>query len=528
MTLGDILNLKKEQKIAIIGLGKENLQFLEWLLNVAKIDPTQLILADKKEVELSQILKSKIEGYKTFFGENYLEALMDPAVEYVFKAPGIWSLKPEFEAFRKSKGVDRVNSSLIFFIQKYRTQIAGVTGTKGKSTTSALINHLLNSFSPKSSTYCGNTTGISPYQFWTELDQEIDPMVFYVLELSSFQLQDLQYARLSPKFAMITNYFLDHQDQHQTPQEYWQSKDAIFENQTDSDITFYTQTVLDKSQNRESLQKTKNILISDIESSNLQNYIKSPLLGQHNQSNVDQAVAIVAAIRLKSEGRLGDKADISEELKSNRFKYQTIVNKFKGLPHRLELIRSIETDIEVNNRFLPFKINFYDDGYATEPNAVSAAIKALTEHNGEFLWLQITGVDKGSTLEDLVTTILYKEIENKTFRIDYCGNVGQRVLNSIYEILGTNQNVPNEKFRETILNNFTNINEIKTNFTRFLQELLDNYQSLGNFQKIHEIISKNQIVLNIALSPCGSSFDEFNNYTERCQWWIEQVLKIEE
>jgi len=357
MTLSDIL----DKKIAIIGLGKENLQFLDWLLKVVKFDPKNIILADQKEVDLSAILLD-YQGNQTvttFFGENYLDCLQVPDLEYAFKAPGIWSLKSEFETFRQQKGVDRVCSSLVFFLQKYRDQIVGVTGTKGKSTTSALIHNLLSGFENTKATYCGNTTGISPYQFWTDLNQEIDANQFFVIELSSFQLQDLGFSQISPKYAVITNYFIDHQDQHATVREYWKAKDQLFTHQKDDDLVVISQTVVENTQFSEALTSAKMLLINT-ELANqhpeLIGFIKSPLLGEHNQRNTDQAIAITAAVRLKSEGKIGDVNDICEEIKKNKFKYQASVNRFKGLPHRIELVRTVESQTFLNQRPVQIQI----------------------------------------------------------------------------------------------------------------------------------------------------------------------------
>jgi UDP-N-acetylmuramoylalanine-D-glutamate ligase len=527
MTLSDILN----KKIAIIGLGKENLQFLTWLLEVVRFNPKQIILADQKDIDLSEILRNdSTEAITIFSGENYLDCLQIPDLEYVFKAPGIWSLRSEFEAFRQQKGADRICSSLVFFFQKYREQIVGVTGTKGKSTTSALIHHLLNSFEPTKANYCGNTTGISPYQFWTDLSQEIDPNQFFVIELSSFQLQDLGFSQISSKYAVVTNYFLDHQDQHATAGEYWKAKDEIFKSQKDGDIIVITQTVLNNTQSADLLKTPKTILV-DSESQKqhleLSNFIKSPLLGLHNQLNTDQAVIITAAIRLKSMGQIGDINDICEEIKKNKFKYQSSTNRFKGLAHRIELVRTVESQTFLNQRPVQIQINFYDDGYATEPEAVASAIEALTQKNNEFLWLQIAGKDKGGVLENLVSMILRKEIDSQLFRVDYCGAVGQRVLNTIYQALGTSQNVPLEIFKDTFNNSLQSLDQIQKHFSNWLQELLDNYQQIGEFNKIHELLTKPKIILNIALSPVGSSFDEFKNATERSKWWVERVQGLE-
>ena len=307
-------------------------------------------------------------------------------------------------------------------------------------------------------------------------------------------------------------------------------KDQIFLYQKDGDLAVISKTVVENTQSADALAATKTLFISQ-ELANphpeLLGFIKSPLLGEHNQSNTDQAVAITAAVRLKSIGKIGDINDICEEIKKNKFKYQSSVNRFKGLPHRLELIRTVESRTFLNQRPVQIQINFYDDGYATEPEAVVSAMQALTQKNHEFLWLQITGKDKGAVLENLVATILSKEIENRLFKIDYCGSIGQRVLNSIYQALGTNQTIPLEVFKEMIAKNFVDLLQIQNHFEKWLQELLDNYRQIGEFNKIHELLSKPKIILNIALSPCGSSFDEFKNATERSEFWAEKVQGLE-
>jgi UDP-N-acetylmuramoylalanine-D-glutamate ligase len=121
---------------------------------------------------------------------------------------------------------------------------------------------------------------------------------------------------------------------------------------------------------------------------------------------------------------------------------------------------------------------------------------------------------------------LYKEIENKIYRINYCGAIGQRLLNELYKVLGTSQTVPIENFKDRTQAAFFSLDEIKKHFENWLQQLINNYQEIGEFGRVQEILSRSEIVLNIALSPCGSSFDEFKNATQRSEWWVEQVQKL--
>jgi UDP-N-acetylmuramoylalanine-D-glutamate ligase len=486
-----IKDLSSGSKALILGLGKENQQFISWLTAVAKVPFESLYFADKNIPELPPDWD---KAAKTFYGQDYLNSLKQDSVEYVFKAPGIWSLLPELQEFRKLKGEHRVNSSLVFFIQKFRENIIAVTGTKGKSTTSALINHLLVE-SQYQSNYCGNTTGISPYTFWTSLDIEPEQNRVFVVELSSFQLQDLAFASISPAYSVITNYYIDHLDQHLDEKEYWSAKDAIFQFQNqNSDLVISTNQVLEYSK---MLSEVKNsFIVDDLTVQRLHEFISHKLIGSHNQFNVTQAIITVESFISKVH-TLGQILIAIEGLAGE---YTSSLSKFKQLPHRTELIRTasiIKDAIEIN-------INFYDDGFATEPDAVAAAIAALTGNDDDFLWLVVTGKDKGGNLERLINQIQTGLRMGKFFRADYCGQVGQNISLK----LGIVHTKP-VNFKQTTI-------EMVENFDQHLQTFRDFVYYKG----------LNKATLNIVLSPCGSSFDEFENYYKRAQWWVERIHEI--
>jgi UDP-N-acetylmuramoylalanine--D-glutamate ligase len=484
MQLKDLTNLEKPKKILILGLGTENLQFIDWLKKALNFDTKQIILADQKETLPSQ---TQAENYdKIYLGKNYLEALKNEAVEYVFKAPGIWSLLPELEIFRQKKGSDKITSSLIFFFQKFKNQIIGVTGTKGKSTTSTLINHILNQEKDLISNYCGNTSGISPYKFWTKKDQQISENQFFVIEVSSFQLQDLGYNKISPKYAVISNYFIDHLDQHKNKEEYWQSKDQIFAHQSAADTTIVNQQIESKSKLLKNFPQA--LIISQENINAFENKIKTPLLGQHNFCNTILACLACSSIFNKINNK---KVSIEEILNNSSF-YNTALSNYKALSHRLELIRVLN--------YKNILIKFFDDGFATEPDAVAAAIETLTKAENEFLWLQLSGKDKGPSLESLTATI--KTHQNKIFQIDYCGEVGQRIYTEIFK---------------------------KTKHTQTLKQTSQNIKASLK-ESLEKFIKENQpeknLILNICLSPAGSSFDEFTNATQRSNWWADWVKNL--
>jgi UDP-N-acetylmuramoylalanine--D-glutamate ligase len=519
MNLKSLLHLPADKKILILGLGTENIQFLSWLINIVDFPLNQILIADKS---VPQSLNFELPNSQKYFGENYLDVLKLSEVEYVFKAPGIWSLLPELVEFRNTKGQDRVNSSLVFFFQKFREQIVAITGTKGKSTTSSLTNHLLNGVDAGiQSFYCGNTTGVSPYTFWTQLDQDIDPKIYFVVETSSFQLQDLGFAEVSAKYAGITNYYLDHLDQHKDAGEYWHAKDNIFLYQKPDDILVANIEVSEASKNLKKAKEKTFLVDSDL-AIKISSDLDSHLLGDHNKLNLAEAVVIVASV-------LSDKSTLQDILKyidENKSIFKQVVADFKPLSHRIELIRSQEDKFKFAQKSLKLKINFYDDGYATEPDAVIAAIKALSSSPNELLWLQLAGKDKGGNLDHLAISILEVQLKEQLYRVDYCGEVGKNILNHIYTQLGVEQELEIEKFRDFVESEFVTIASIVSDVEKYISEKLQNYLDLGAEGKVQEFLAYPEIVLNIVFSPAGSSFDEFKNVGERADWWVRQVREI--
>ena len=511
MVFENILNTNVNEKILILGFGSENQQFVKWLLEVIKIPAQKLIIADKQD-NLENELISKY-NLKTFLGEKYLSSLELQDVEWVFKAPGIWSLLPEITAFRNKKGEDRVNSSLVFFLEKFSDQIIGVNGTKGKTTTSTLITYLINEMNPASLSgdssnkvaskklqafYCGNTSGISPYQFWTTPSQEVYENTYFVIELSSFQLQDLGFAKVSPKYAVITNYYIDHLDQHLNKEEYWAAKESLFKYQQNG-LTVANVQVLENSLN---LKNQKNLILVTKKDSEIFKNLSSSLIGEHNLFNILNGLFLLESIFSGTT----NKQVLTENILNRLGYYSKILLAFTPLSHRLELVNSIQKEITVQNSVLNLEVNFYDDGFATEPDAVVSGIKALTSKENEFLWLQIAGKDKGSELSNIVKTI--NENKSKMFKIDYCGKVGARLNLEI-------GNAPAEivSFRETVENLFT---YFQSTFRKDFKTLLD-----------AKTLKKDTLILNLLFSPGGSSFDEFNNQTERANWWTAKVKAIE-
>jgi UDP-N-acetylmuramoylalanine--D-glutamate ligase len=126
----------------------------------------------------------------------------------------------------RQNNIPIINDWSIFFEQRPQNLVIGVTGTKGKSTTAALIFHLLKT-AKKDAVLCGNI-GQSPLAML----HRIKPRTIVVAELSSWLLADF---KQSPQIAIITNLMPDHLDKYRSLKEYYQDKKNIFKHQKPTD-----------------------------------------------------------------------------------------------------------------------------------------------------------------------------------------------------------------------------------------------------------------------------------------------------
>jgi UDP-N-acetylmuramoylalanine--D-glutamate ligase len=519
MYLNQLIQLNQSnRKIAIIGFGKENQQFLEWLLNVVQFNPSKIILADKNsDIALDGNLISKLDKSNFYFGDSYLDCLLDSQLDWVFKAPGIHSLKREFQEFRKNKGDFAVTSGMIFFLEKFKDKIIGITGTKGKSTTSSLTAFLIKNILNQNVEYCGNTTGISPYSFWQDLDYTAKPDDYWVIELSSFQLQDIGFAKLSPARSIITNYHIDHQDQHNNVPEYWLAKDQIFLH--GENYLVANHQIVGKSK----LKNDNILLFSEENARRVTSKLNFHLPGEHNLMNLAEALAIVANIQNKDNNSV-DK--VLNWVENNQSEILQNLSNFQGLPHRFELIRQDKLKIKIRNLDKTLNLVWIDDGYATESDAVVAAIKSVPSTFGHFLWLWLAGVDKGSGLKALVDAILEKQIHSELYSVEYCGSVGKRTLSELYETVGTKQDFPLVKLKDTVESELKSLAFVAEKFSKWIENYLFELEQSDQNDVLDELLSLNELSLHIVLSPSGSSFDEFKNAGHRADWWVELVKNL--
>lgn len=531
--------------IGIVGIGVENRRFLSWLIDTIGIDTSRIILADRNTP--TDLPYALTDFGQTFFGDHYLDICKQyETIQHIFKAPGIWSLKPEFEEFRHHNGENSIHSPLTFFFQAFRSQIIGITGTKGKSTTSALIKYLLEQpdyiaeytrihNTPPSAIYTGNTTNTSPYDYWTDIHTPHNPHHYFVIELSSFQLQDLAYDQLSPARSVITNYYIDHQDQHATHQEYWHAKNTLHLYQQPSDYSVLNAQIKDRAEVDNFKQQV--LWIDDTIADTLIDSVATTIIGHHNRVNMSLALSIAMTALQPTINQ----STIIENGKKLLDQYPQLFKNFIGLRHRLEVVGTYTSVINLtftsfsnNNshdesdtsRSIPLTIIGVNDSYSTMPEAAYAGIKALTEKDTDSIWLIISGKDKGGSVDQLCTGILDIQAQHKLFRLDYYGQIGLRVINNLYAITGSSSHIDSahiSSLKETLPDDIAHMELVVKHYQTWLQEIVNQCIETGDTEYVKTLQSLDSLTLYIVLSPCGSSFDEFTNATQRGDWFTETI-----
>ncbi|NCN04370.1 MAG: UDP-N-acetylmuramoyl-L-alanine--D-glutamate ligase [Spirochaetales bacterium] len=214
MNLRDLSGMK----VTIMGLGLHG-GGIESARFFAKAGARVLVTDLRK----SEILKPSIDALGDFaidfvLGEHRIDDFA--TADLVIKNPAVKRNNPFLQAAKA------VHTDISVFLSLYKGPVLGITGTKGKSSTSSALAHGLRTVIP--STRLGGNITVSPLGFLTEIEKT--PNTPVVLELSSFQLGDLLMSatNLSLQFSAITNIHRDHQDYYGEMEAYVQDKERIF------------------------------------------------------------------------------------------------------------------------------------------------------------------------------------------------------------------------------------------------------------------------------------------------------------
>ncbi len=235
-----------------------------------------------------------------------------------------------------------------YFFDHCPCPIIGVTATKGKGTTCTFIKALLDA--EHIDTHLVGNIGSPAIDILDNLTE--NSVVIY--ELSSFQLWDLE---KSPHIAILGHLEPDHLNVHKDYDDYLNAKANITKHQTTSDYLIYYKD------NPESVKiadasKAQKIPYPFPIPDDIKNAITIP--GEHNQNNCIAAIAAVACLKNISpdEYLSNNKKEILEGLKN-----------FKGLPHRLEYLRTLGN------------VKYYDDNFSTNPASTRVAVNSFPDDN---------------------------------------------------------------------------------------------------------------------------------------------------
>ena len=213
MLLKELKKTAAGRRVLLLGYGREGRALCRRLMQVGGW--SALGIADAKEITDAP------EGIALHTGAAYQDAVRD--YDVVFKSPGIVLT----DGHKPEQIAARVTSLTELFLTAYRHQIVGITGTKGKSTTSALLYHVLQTAGVPS--VLGGNIGIPT----ADLYEQITPETVIVTEIGVHQLE---YCHVSPETAVFLNLYEEHLDHYGTFAYYAYCKENIYRNQQAGDV----------------------------------------------------------------------------------------------------------------------------------------------------------------------------------------------------------------------------------------------------------------------------------------------------
>lgn len=355
----------KEETIAIVGLGSENFALLNFLFTKKVIFPiTIFAFQGRQEIERHYPELKKWNHITWVISKPSFNRLKKYSL--IIKSPGAF-FSPELRKQLKEAGVKVLAPMQLFLDFCPSKNIIGVTGTKGKGTTSSIIASILKKASKK--VWLGGNIGIAPFSFI----QKIKPTDLIILELSSFQLEDMT---SSPHISILTNFTPEHlsaadknnPNYHPSLTRYWRAKLNIVQHQTEGDYAIINRCLEDEIKNA----KLKSKIIFFTTST-----LSSNLPGNHNKENIAAAEAVAKIL------------DIPKSV------IAAAVQGFKGLPYRLEKVADKQG------------ITYYNDSFATTPSATITALKAFDQP----IILIAGGADKGANFKQLGRIIKQQNVK---------------------------------------------------------------------------------------------------------------------
>lgn len=426
------------RKIAIAGYGVEGESSYRYYLSNSQNKVT--IVDENANIAVP-------EGAEFLSGKDIFQKLDN--FDLVIRTP---SLNPN-----KIKTNGQVWSATNEFFEKCPAKIIGVTGSKGKGTTASLISEILKR-DGKRVWLVGNIGQPS-----LDILKDIRSQDVVVYELSSFQLWDV---KKSPNIAVILYIEQEHQDVHESMEDYIDAKANIARFQSSLDLTIfndnnkYSKDIASKSEARLVGYPDDQFAYFDKDNfyygeQKICSVDSLQLIGSHNRENACAAI------------------DAVWDILDNPESIEKAFREFKGLMHRLQFVRELDG------------VKYFDDSIATTP---SSAIAAINSFNNDNIVIILGGSSKGSDYRELARILKIKPIKAIL--------IGQEAT----KIAAACQS---EGFND--------------------YEVVDDFSMDRVVNMAHNLARPSGVVL---LSPAAASFGLFKNYADRGDQFQAAVMSI--
>jgi UDP-N-acetylmuramoylalanine--D-glutamate ligase len=439
------------KRIAVLGLGVSNRPLVRLLLKYG----CSVIGCDRTPRERldAEVLSLEAAGCTLRLGDAYLDDLQ---ADIVFRTPGMHPANPALERLRASGA--QVTSEMEVFFTLCPCTILAVTGSDGKTTTTTLISEMLKAAGK--TVWLGGNIG-TPLLPVCDQMQETD---FAVVELSSFQLMDMQH---SPHVAVVTNLAPNHLDVHKDMDEYIEAKKNIFRFQSSSDrlilnadnaitdsFTGNGVTCRFSRQGAAQLQVIDGVILRGSEPVLDTRDILIP--GVHNIENYMAAILAV-------EGLVDDET------------VRRVAKTFGGVEHRIELVR------------IKDGVRFYNDSIASSPSRTIAGLKSFPEK----VLLIAGGYDKHIPYD-----VLGPEICHHVKKLFINGATAQQIRKAV---------------------------ETAPEYVPGSPEIVD----CGDFTTaVNCAVKAAQCGDTVLMSPASAAFDQFKNFMERGNYYKKLIMEL--
>lgn len=358
----------QNKKVTVMGLGLLG-RGIGDAAYLAEAGAAEVLVTDLKNEEELKESVAQLSGFKNIkfvLGEHQLQDFENR--DLILVAAGVPMHSEYLEHARKVGATLKQSAAL--FAELSGIPIIGVTGTRGKSTVTHMIHHVISELTGEPVLLGGNVRGVSNLQLLKEVKEDS----VAVMELDSWQLQGFGWAKMSPHIAVFTNFMADHMNYYKNDMDaYFADKANIFKYQDESGVLITIPEVFERAKHLPRVTLGQEVVLVD-ESAIPEDMLLS-MPGAHNRLNAAIAYEALKAASLTDE-------EIFAGLAS-----------FPGVPGRLEYLGERAG------------IKIYNDNNSTIPEATIKGLEAVGNTDDKNVILIAGGAYKDIDPQTLIEVI---------------------------------------------------------------------------------------------------------------------------